>query len=105
MDWTALFLGQLACGAPVTCGAIGTGIVQEAGVRTTISPNPTTGPVQMQLTGAARLTLLDASGRVVLNERFGAGTAQVDLSALADGVYTAQLSGTVTETFRIVKAN
>lgn len=103
MDWTALFLGQLVCGAPVTCGA--TGIAQEAGVRTTFSPNPTTGSVQFQLAGAARLTLFDAAGRVVLNERLAAGMAHLDLSALADGVYTAQVSGTVVETLRIVKAN
>ncbi|MBK8499318.1 MAG: hypothetical protein IPL52_10985 [Flavobacteriales bacterium] len=105
MDWTALFLGQLVCGAPVTCGAIGTGIVRGGGRAHDRLPESDDRPCADAAHWCCPSHIARCFGTRGAQRTLGAGTAQVDLSALADGVYTAQLSGTVTETFRIVKAN
>lgn len=105
MNWTSEFIGQLVCGAPVTCGDISSGLVAQQSIEATVAPNPTTGEVRMQLPAAAQVSLFDASGRVVFTERFGVGAAQLDLSGVAAGIYTAQVNGAVVETFRIVKAD
>ena len=58
--------------------------------RASISPNPTTGAVRLNLNAVfvgAELRVTDAVGRVVLMDRTGSTGQQIDLSALPQGVY------------------
>ncbi len=105
MNWTAQFLGQLSCGTTVTCGDVTAGMVASTSNAFSITPNPTTGDVRLQLPEAAQVELFDASGRSVMLDRFGAGTARMDLGALPAGIYVAHVTGTIVGTFRIVRAD
>lgn len=86
MNWTAQFLGELACGQPVTCG-LSTEVAEHAAPIGTCAPNPTQGITRFDLAKASLVQVLDASGRVLLQQRFGAGQATLDLGALPAGVY------------------
>lgn len=60
----------------------------------TISPNPTNGPVtvQMNVPGTYELVVVDARGKVVLQRTFE-GTTTVDLGSAASGTYMMQVKG------------
>ncbi len=91
MDWTAQFLGELVCGAEVSCGA--TTSVAQLGeqARASAFPNPTGGLLHLVLPQAATVTLLDAEGRSVMQQRASAGMVRMDLSALPAGMYIARV--------------
>lgn len=105
MDWTALFLGQLACGADVTCGATSTAVAELHANGVTLGPNPTTGAVAVQLPATAQISLFDTEGRLIMSDRLQAGSTQLDLSHFAAGVYTLVVEGAITERLRLVKAD
>lgn len=86
MDYVSLFLGELVCGTPVTCGT-STGITENDTESGLIGPNPTTGSITVRMARASVVTVRDASGRVLMQQRFMPGLQQIDLSALPSGAY------------------
>lgn len=82
-----------------------TGIVTESAIRTiSCWPNPSTGPVFVDLpNGTATITVVDASGRLVLDI---APRSRIDLTTLEDGTYTLRFldrSAMLLGTVRVVK--
>ncbi len=105
VGFVAQFMSELVCGQPILCGAINTGIAGSQENVIQVFPNPTTGPVQIELASATLIVVLDMSGREVMHQRFGAGTAQFDLSGLPDGVYMLRTEGGSPWVARVMKAN
>jgi len=71
-----------------------------------IWPNPTDGEamIRVNATGAMRFRVLDATGRVVLDERGMGDLLLIDLKDAAPGAYTVELSSAVERLFaRLVK--
>lgn len=60
--------------------------------RPSIWPNPTTGTLNVKLTEAGWVELIDPQGRVVLRQHFDAGMAQLDFSAFPEGLYLLKTS-------------
>jgi acetyl esterase/lipase len=87
MDYVSLFLGELVCGAPVTCG-LSTGVAEAREASAAVWPNPTAGPVTIVLEAPGLVRVSDASGRVVMEQRLPAGPSTLQLGALAPGAYT-----------------
>lgn len=87
LDWTALFLSELACGQTVSCG-LTTAVQESATPSMQATPNPTDGITRVQLEAPAVVTVSDAHGRIVSQQRAGAGQVAIDLSALPAGIYT-----------------
>jgi hypothetical protein len=93
---TGLWAVQLSDGVCVDTSAcvqvLSTGVDERAARAIVLHPNPTDGPLELQLPtawiGGDQLTLCDASGRTVLEVRVNtARAARLDLSGLAPGVY------------------
>jgi len=105
LDWTAQFLGELSCGTPVSCGATTSIAIVDRSVGSSVFPNPTNGNMQFELPEASTVRVLDASGRVFINERFAQGVAYMDLSALPAGAYAVEVRNSGLETFRVVKVD
>jgi hypothetical protein len=104
VGYVALFMSELVCDEAVTCG-LTTGVpdlAEAQGIQ--VFPNPTDGPVTLELTEATRVTVLDMSGREVMYQRFPAGTARMDLGALPNGIYLLRTEGAMPQVARIVKA-
>lgn len=102
LNWTALFLSELACGTTVSCG-LSTGIADASDIRFMVAPNPTHGPVRIELPTAALVELLDLTGRVLLQERLPGGSATLDLGPLPVGVYVMRTDGRTVAT--IIRAD
>ena len=68
-----------------------------------VFPNPTEGAVTVRsnaLRMGEPINILDASGRCVLNVRANAlGTAQIDVTGLANGIYTVRTTSGITGRF------
>ena len=106
MDWTALFIGQLVCGAEVTCGESTTAVVEAVSTdELIVVPNPTNGAVRFELKEQAYIRVLDISGREVMGQRAVPGTVRMDLSALPNGVYMLHSRSTTEQWVRVVKAD
>ncbi len=86
MDYTARFLGELVCGAEVTCG-VTTAVNEATEPVFLLGPNPTTGTLALQAERALAIDVLDASGRVLLQQRLQPGRQVVDLGSLPAGAY------------------
>lgn len=86
MNWTALFLGELACGQTVSCG-LNTEVAEVRSSEFLASPNPTNGITRVLLPSAGVVDVTDLSGRLVMQERLQAGLQSIDLGALPAGVY------------------
>lgn len=69
-------------------------------------PNPTTDLVHVELSGeqfvGTKYSIIDNSGRIVLEGTFDALSNNIDLSKAANGAYFIQLDG-VSETFQLIK--
>ena len=84
---------------------------RNAATGVSIYPNPSRDNVTIEANGFGaqlNITVFDASGRVVLNEKFGNGSShfvqQIDLSNLSKGVYMLQVSdGAQQTTSKILK--
>ncbi|MPN18904.1 hypothetical protein SDC9_166269 [bioreactor metagenome] len=66
-----------------------TGIVsiEEAGIK--LYPNPVVDLIHLNnLTVGSRISISDISGRMVLNQQVGTTEEKIDMSALANGIYT-----------------
>lgn len=94
-------LGTTAIG--VSAGSLALDVRSTTGIASTVAPdlmiypNPATAEVFVRLPGAGaatRITLTDATGRVVLNEvRAMSATQRFDVSGLASGLYMLQVQG------------
>lgn len=105
MDYISLFLGELVCDAPVTCGELNTSVVEVASERPLPAPNPTNGLLQIELDAVSELFVLDLSGRIVHTQRATAGTARLDLSDLPAGTYTLRVMADSVRSYRVLKVD
>ncbi|HMC98011.1 MAG TPA: T9SS type A sorting domain-containing protein [Flavobacteriales bacterium] len=104
--FVAQFCAELACGQPVTCTVLTTGVAQhlsETGLN--VAPNPSNGVINFQLDATSVMSILDVSGREVMNEKFAPGTVRMDISKLPDGVYILRSQGITEQWARVVKAD
>lgn len=86
MDYVSLFLGQLICSAPVTCG-LTTEVNEFTSANSGAWPNPTAGVVNIVSPSATEAIVVDVAGRVIMRERLTIGTNVLDLTALSPGGY------------------
>lgn len=106
MNYVALFCSEVACGQAVSCSVITTAVGQIAtSTSFTVQPNPTSDFVDFTVGSPAWISLLDVSGREVMQLNTAAGTVRLDLSSLPDGVYVLRSQGATEQWTRIVKAN
>jgi para-nitrobenzyl esterase len=103
LNWTALFLSELACGQPVTCG-LTTEVAEVVAPEGACYPNPTAGFTRINLPKPSWVQVLDASGRTVLQDRLGAGPALLDLSGLTPGIYLLRADEAGVAPVRVIRA-
>ncbi|MBK8499210.1 MAG: T9SS type A sorting domain-containing protein [Flavobacteriales bacterium] len=80
-------------------------LIQSAHVQTLVAtPNPTSGAIALKgLLPHASLSVFDAWGRLVLEERSTAATALLDMSGQVPGLYTiSERTGSGTRTARVL---
>ncbi|MBP7512983.1 MAG: T9SS type A sorting domain-containing protein [Flavobacteriales bacterium] len=107
MDYTGAILSTVAVG--VSPGKLAldvrnsTAINEASAGAMSIFPNPTEGAVTVRanaLRAGEPITILDASGRCVLNARANVvGVAQLDVTGLANGIYTVRSASGITTRF------
>jgi len=104
--YAAQFIAELVCDDNTTCSNISIGIQEVAGMGALeVYPNPTNGLLQFELEVPSVISLLDMSGREVMNERMNGGTARMDISNLPNGVYMLRTEGVAPRVARVLKAN
>lgn len=107
MDYEGSILSTVAVG--VSPGKLALDVRSSTSINETsagglsVFPNPTEGAVTVRadaLRMGEPINILDASGRIVLNTRASAvGMAQLDVSGLADGIYTVRSASGITTRF------
>ncbi len=106
VTFVAQFCAELACGQLVTCTVLSTGITEHAAATTlNVVPNPSNGIIGFHLEATSLISILDVSGREVMNEKFAPGTVRMDISALPDGVYILRSQSATEQWVRIVKVD
>jgi len=103
LNWTALFLSELACGQSVTCG-LNTEVAEVTAPDGSCYPNPTSGITWINLPKPSLVQLFDGSGRTVMQDRFGAGPALLDLSGLTPGIYVLSADDAGLAPVRVIRA-
>jgi hypothetical protein len=78
---------------PLIYGIIGVGIQENSEMSMTMYPNPATDVVNISCTESGQLSVLDVSGRIVIQKTLDKGTAAVDLSSRTPGVYLIRFTG------------
>ncbi|MFZ1691766.1 MAG: carboxylesterase family protein [Flavobacteriales bacterium] len=104
LNWTSLFLSELACGETVTCG-LSTEVAEASVNGFSPSPNPTAGPLRFHMPVSGRVEVLDFGGRVVMSHWLSNGTASIDLAALAEGAYLVRAADSSMPPFRVIRSN
>lgn len=102
MDYVSLFMGELVCGAPVTCG-ISTGVDEALTDAVVASPNPTNGVTRFHMPVADVVIVRDMSGRLVLQQRQSSGSVVLDMSGLPPGAYTVGAANGSFGSFRVLR--
>ncbi|MEZ4740447.1 MAG: T9SS type A sorting domain-containing protein [Flavobacteriales bacterium] len=104
--YVALFSGELSCDLATTCGELPT-VVNDVDQAQPfmVYPNPTSGPVRVQMDEPGVLTVHDMSGREVLRKRVQAGECSLDLSDLPSGVFVIRMEGRPHVWTRVVRAD
>lgn len=106
VNYVALFCSEVACGQPVSCGNITTGIDQDAtSGMLGAQPNPTSDFINFNIGAPAQISLFDLNGREVIQANAAAGTVRMDIRALPEGVYMLRSQGAKEQWTRIVKTN
>lgn len=105
LDYVALFMGELVCGQPVSCG-LSTNLAEVGKAQPLqCTPNPASISTRISLPSASDLALIDMQGRVVQRIRGGAGTVELDLANLPAGAYTVRPSNPDLAPVRLLKAD
>ena len=104
LNWTALFLSELACNQTVTCG-LSTDVADALENSITPSPNPTHGPLRFHMPSNGMVEVIDLGGRVVLAEWLGAGITSLDLEGLPEGAYVVRAADSNMQPFKVMRSN
>jgi acetyl esterase/lipase len=104
LNWTALFLSELACNQTVTCG-LSTDVAEAPESSSAPYPNPTHGPLRFHMPLNGMVEVIDLGGRIVLAEWLGAGIATLDLSGLPEGAYVVRASDSSMQPFKVMRSN
>ncbi len=105
VGFVAQFLSDLICDQPLAC-TMATGsedLVQGSVVLP--YPNPTTGPVQLDLPVGSIATVFAADGRMILSRTATTGTLHFDLAGLPSGIYQIRVQGDMEQSFRVMKVD
>jgi hypothetical protein len=60
--------------------------------------------LHLELSAASRVRIIDGKGRVVQDRSLPLGTATLDISSLAEGLYLVEVTGHAVRTARLVIA-
>ncbi|HRO40813.1 MAG TPA: alpha/beta hydrolase [Flavobacteriales bacterium] len=99
------FMANVACGQPLAC-TNATGLEEVAATSTPLLPwpQPASSVVRVDLQAPATVRLLDGRGRKVLERAWPAGTATLEVDALAEGLYVLEVRDGRVRTARLMIA-
>ena len=103
-DHVVRFLASQVCSQNGDCGTLYASVqeVQQPSLLDA-SPNPTDGTLTVRVDEDCDVQVLDAAGRVLMTSRIAGGTAILDLSQVADGIYMVRTMGHNVRMARVVK--
>lgn len=106
INFVVHFLASVACGQAPDCSGAPAAVGQVAPpLRELLAfPVPATEVLHVVLPESARVQVLDAQGRIMLQAYLQAGQRQLDLSSLRNGVYLLRAEGGMARTARVVVA-
>lgn len=104
VEFVAQFCANMVCGPVSSCGTLYAAVPEHADDMFNAYPNPTTGPVTLDLNEASDISILAADGRCVKRLRLNAGRSMIDLQDLPDGLYILRTEGARIAAVRIVKS-
>ncbi len=104
MDFVVQFLANVVCGDDANCGTLYAGIEENTSADALSAfPNPTDGALFVKLSERSVVTVLDAEGRALMQQRADVGLLKMDLSALPQGLYLVRCVGEQVRMARVVK--
>lgn len=100
------FLAGMVCNQAPDCSGATTAVAEAARTSDALHlfPVPAQDRVQLELAEAAQVRIVDGRGALVLERRLPAGTTVLDLSALPNGLYLLQSTGSRVITARLMIA-
>lgn len=98
------FLADKVCGGNTSCGTLFASVAERELERLVVTPNPTAGIVSFELEGPSLVRVMDASGRIVMEQRVQGGRSTLDLGTLPDGFYHLRIEGPQFRVAQVVKA-
>jgi len=104
VDLVAQFCARVSCGLDPSCGTLFAAVPERGTAGSlVISPNPTDGPLFVDMDRPVSFTLFSLDGRPVLSGRLQAGRTALDLGSLPDGLYILRTDGEPFSVARVVK--
>ncbi len=102
----ARFCADVVCAQEISCGQLPLAIRDELGpTQADAYPNPTTGPLNVRIAEGGLLSVLDATGRAVLQRSVVAGSHALDLSGSPAGIYTVRVHGDLIRVYQVAKVD
>ncbi len=97
------FLADKVCGGSTSCGTLYASVAERELERLVVTPNPTAGIVSFDLEGPSVVRVMDASGRILMEQRMQGGRSTLDLGTLPDGFYHLRIEGAQGRVAQVVK--
>jgi hypothetical protein len=97
------FLADKVCGGNASCGTLFASVAEREVERLVVTPNPTAGIVSFELEGPSVVRVMDASGRIVMEQGVQGGGSTLDLAGLPDGFYHLRIEGPQFRVAQVVK--
>jgi para-nitrobenzyl esterase len=98
------FLADKVCGGNTSCGTLFASVAERELERLVVTPNPTADIVSFDLEGPSVVRVMDASGRIVMEQQVQGGRSTLDLGTLPDGFYHLRIEGAQFLVAQVVKA-
>lgn len=100
------FLANEVCNQTLACSDATAGVAEAAPATDPLKlwPVPATDVMHLALDAPARVQILDAQGRTVLERAMPKGTTSLDVTALPEGLYMVQTTGATVQTARLLIA-
>jgi hypothetical protein len=100
------FLANVVCNQALSCTDATARVAEQPASMEPVRlwPQPASDKLHLELSAASRVRIIDGKGRVVQDRSLPLGTATLDISSLAEGLYLVEVTGHAVRTARLVIA-
>ena len=104
MNFVVQFLASIACDLEVDCSGATVAVNEHnpSADQLLLYPVPANDAITLEMPEAATMKVMDAEGRIVMEQRLSAGQHHIGTAELSNGLYLVRTEGTTIRTARLV---